>query len=112
LPSKQRVAVAALAIQKVGLRRGFAVLRIITGWAFCWNSLGHRPTVSEYAIWAYETAGVSKATSYSDIKLFRQVFDKCDDPSPVVEHQRAKIAEAGSQSMGAAIVAGLMVPVD
>lgn len=102
------VTVGGLAVKKLGYRKGFQVIRIVTQWALCWQSLGRAPSVSEYVAWAKESAGFGEATSFRDLALFREVFVKCTDPTPVVAIARRRIGRAGP-SEGAAIVAGLPV---
>jgi hypothetical protein len=105
-----RHTVGSLAVQKGGLRNGWKVIRIITGWAFCWQELGHQPSVTEYIEWADSPGGTSRATSYRDLAEFRKVFDKCEDPSPIVAEARRKIAAKGlSRLEGAAVVVGLPI---
>jgi hypothetical protein len=103
-----RQTVATVAIQKVGARKAFEVLRFVTGWALCWEELGHRPTMPEYVRWA-GVLGVSSKTCYRDAQMFREAFDKCDDPSPLVRAARGRISKAGSLAGSTAVVAGLSI---
>jgi len=91
-------------VATLGLRKGWRVIRLITGWSLCWQTLGHEPTVAEFVEWS----DLSRATVYRDLELFRLVFTH-DDPSVLVGRARAQLVRARGEAATAAVVIGLPV---
>jgi hypothetical protein len=86
--------VLELAYARTGsMLKAARVVAFITGWAVTTRELGREPTVDEYAEWWKE----NRATVYRHLALFREVFDRCETPAPVVAAMEAQRATAGSK---------------
>jgi hypothetical protein len=86
---KQMVQMGAFITHKVGWRKGLKCADFLSKWGMAYEQmkLGRAPTIEEYA----DHVGVSRATGYRDLKIFREVWPDDKDPLRVWLWCRGKV---------------------
>jgi hypothetical protein len=71
-----------IAYAKTGsILKASRVLAFVTAWGVVRRELGRQPTVDEYAKFWREP----RRTAYKHLEEFREAFDRCDWPDPVLD---------------------------
>lgn len=79
---RRRATLIELAYRQTGsMLKAARVIAFLDSWQTTTEKLGRPPTMEEYgADW-----NLSQATAYRHKAEFREVFTKCEDPTPVLE---------------------------
>lgn len=86
--------VLELAYARTGsMLKASRVVAFVIAWGTTRQELGRRPSVEEFA----DYWGESRPTAYRQQALFRQVFDRCETPDPVLDLMEAQKAAAGAR---------------
>lgn len=75
------------------------VMAFVIAWGTVRDELGRTPTVEEYAEWWRE----NPRTAYRHMAEFRDVFNRCETPDPVLDLMAAQRAQAGDRFNLAAV---------
>jgi hypothetical protein len=100
-PDLRNASVLEVAYAKTGsMLKAARVVAFVIAWGTVRDELGRTPTVDEYADWWRE----NRRTAFRHMAEFREVFDRCETPDPVLDLMAAQNAQA-SQRFDLAAVA-------
>jgi hypothetical protein len=87
-PRRKRTTWAHLFAARVGVRRAARVIAFISTYYATQQELGHPPSIEEYA----EDWGMSLATAYRDLALFREAQPFFEQPAGFIAAVGAELA--------------------
>jgi predicted kinase len=98
----RNASVLEVAYAKTGsMLKAARVAAFVVGWGAVRDELGRTPTVEEYAEWWRE----NERTAYRHMAEFREVFNRCETPDPVLDLMAAQRVQPSGRFDLAAVVA-------